>query len=182
MKFLYPVIAMMLFPLSLAAQISDDEWEELKSHEGNFTVSIPMGPAYQAQEIPSEAGNITMHMFISERDNGAKAFVVFYNDIPEVALEQGVDAILENARNGALQSQNGQLKEDAADITLGKHQGSEFHFTASPQGAGDTVVHCSWRIYVIDNRMYQVGIASQDDDINDGDRSKLFDSFRLLRE
>lgn len=182
MKYVLPIVAMLFFPMSLVAQIAEDEWEQLKSHEGNFIASLPMGMTYQAQEIPSEAGSITMHMFISERGNGAQAFVVFYNDIPEAAREQGVASILENARNGALQSQNGELAGDPVDIKIGEHPGSEFHFTASPPGAEGTKVYCSWRIYVANNRMYQVGIASQGEEINEGDRSRLFDSFRLLRD
>jgi hypothetical protein len=167
---------LVLFAYPAAAQT----WKETKSVEGKFKVSLPGAAKYQYQDLKTDVGKIRQHIFAVETDGGKFAYLAFYNDYPEDHVRRtGAETMLDNARAGALgQLQNNKVVKESK-IKLAGHAGREMHFTGVVQGMN---VHASWRMYLVNNRLYQVGVVGIGEAASAESIRKCFDSFSLLEK
>lgn len=178
-RFLIAILIASLTPLAKADAQTTETWKETRSQEGNLRVLLPGEGQYLSEEIDSDVGKMTQHTYLAEVDGGRLAFLTIYNDYPADQVRRtGAAEVLKNAQGGALKSVNGKLKRDARPIKLGNHPGREFHFTGVLQ---QRKLNMTWRVYMVGNRMYQLGIVGVEREIPESDQKKFFDSFKLLR-
>jgi hypothetical protein len=161
----------------VCGQESGGEWKETKSSDGNFRALLPGEAQYQSQQLKSEAGKITMHVYAAERDG--TAFMVLYNDYPtEHVNKVGAANLLKQSQEGVVASAKGQLSREPREIKLGKHPGREFRFTVeTPAGK----VNSAWRIYLVGNRLYQTGVVAVGKEAAEADVKTFGESFKLLQ-
>ncbi len=159
--------------LLAAASASAQEWKKFSGDSGRFSVELPGEPKQQKQDVQTDAGKITITMYIVEVGNGG--YFVALSDFP-AALVQAADpeVLLANARDGAVRNVRGKLVSDKA-ITLGEHQGREIQFEAD-NPAGKIVGRA--RLYLVGNRLYQLLVVGQGAEALE-QSGKFFGSFRL---
>lgn len=159
------VIALFIFGC-----LQNATFTEFVSEEGGFSVSMPGTPTEETQSIPTEAGDIEIHMFSIE--SGSTAYLVGYSDYPPDVIEiVDSDMLLDSARDGAVG--DGALLSEKS-ITLGDYPGRELTVETSDEGI---MVYA--RVYLVGNRLYQVVVSTGDDALTEEMRGFL-DSFKLL--
>lgn len=161
-----------------AGPAAAQEWQETKSTEGHFQVLMPGEAQYQSQDVDTEVGKIKLHVFAVATSGGAAAYLVMYEDYPaEDVKKTGAETILNNARDGALKGIRGKITKETK-IRYGSHPGLEFSLSGT---SNDTAVHCVWRLYLVRDRMYQLGVVGIKQPAPPEMIDKFFASFALLR-
>lgn len=143
---------------------------EYVSREGGFIVLMPMEPTKQEITVPSEFGQIKMHMLQSLSLSPLAACTVIYSDYPDEAAARKIfDKRSESlAKTGKVLS--------GRDISLDGHPGSEMRVETEP---GKVMVN---RIFLVGKRAYQVMVVSQEPDADSPQLRKFLESFRLNPE
>jgi len=155
-----------------------DDWQSVKSFEGNFKAMLPGEPDYSASQVDTKVGQINLHSFAVEANGGSVAYFVFYSDYPE-GTEEDTDpkVLLESARDGVIGDDDSrQTREEKIDIA--GHPGLEFDFV---QGNGANQTYGYWRLYMVKNRLYQIGIISIGEPAIDFKVKAIYNSFNLLK-
>lgn len=172
--------AMLLTTLFYLPQtIHADDWQSVKSYEGNFKAMLPGEPDYSASKVDTEVGQINLHSFAVEANGGSVAYFVFYSDYPE-GTEEDTDpkVLLQNARDGVI-GDDGSRKTREEKIDIAGHPGLEFDFVQEENGANTTYGY--WRLYMVKNRLYQIGIISIGEPAIDFKVKAIYSSFSLLK-
>lgn len=134
------------------------EGKKLASEAGRFSVQFPGGfpdAKESSQNVSTKIGDLTMYTYLTEMDSAA--CMVAYSDYPDKAFEGAdIDALLDSARNGALNNVKGTM-ESEEKIELNGHPGRSVIFTGN---SGGTTIHGRFDYYLIKPRLYQVGFMS----------------------
>jgi hypothetical protein len=158
-----------------AAVRAEDKWETYSSKGGKYSVSLPGKPTESDKPIDSAAGEITIHMALLSPNNDL-AYLVTYNDYPDAALA-GTDkeGMLDGVRDGNLKSFGGKVASEKK-MTIGKDKfpGREILL----EKAGETTVYRA-RMYLVNNRLYQVVIVASKDVATSKDTDKYLESFKV---
>lgn len=180
MKTLY-LAALLVLALFVGATTAQEEWKETTSKEGMFKAVFPSKPRYLTKEVTTDAGKLKTHTFAATLDKGNVAFIVMYSDFPaDHVKETGKVEILKNAQNGALAAVRDAKAAKQSAIMIGGHPGREIEVAGKDKN--DNSVELVWRLYLVNNRLYQVGVASVKQPLVQENRKKFFDSFELLRQ
>lgn len=154
--------------LSLASVAQNSKFYD---YAGKFKILFPGTPTPGSQNLDTDMGPVTLYQFILETQSAA--YMVSYVDYPaDQMVNKDKNALLDRAKNGF----NGALKiatTDSLFMTYAKHPGILFH----AQGSG---MYCSMRDYLVDNRLYQLGIL-QMSAITEQAENDFFDSFELVK-
>ena len=161
--FLIVAITIAIFGCQMSTPLT-----EFVSEEGNFSVMMPGTPT---EESESTAEGIDIHMFSAE--SGSTAYVVGYSDFPQEIIDvTDPEMLLGFAQDGAVGS--GALISEAP-ITLNGYPGKDLKFEEASEGL---IIYA--RIYLVDNRLYQVIATTEDSDMPT-EISEFLDSFKLLQ-
>jgi hypothetical protein len=158
-----------------AAVHAEDKWETFSSKSGKYSISLPSKPMETDKKIDSAAGELTIYMALVAPNNDL-AYLVTYNDYPDAALAGAEkDAMLDGVRDGNVKSFGGKVASEKK-ITLGKEKypGREILL----EKPGETAVYRA-RMYLVNNRLYQVVIVSTKDVATNKDTDNYFESFKL---
>ena len=151
------------------------DWKACQSKEGRFAVSMPSAPTTKKQAVKTANGDLTVMSMIADGTKDS-FFVVSYSDYGPTELKGDADKRLEQAWKGAVESARGKLRGDAKPIKLDdKHPGREI--CIEKKGA----IVAKMRIYLVDNRLYQVMVLGNGPFFATGDKdvATFLDSFRL---
>jgi hypothetical protein len=144
-----------------------------KSDEGKFAIYFPGEPTISHENIPTEAGNIQLHMYMYEQ-SATEVFLIGYCDYPSDAVKAGSTTdMLQGAKNGIVNNLRATITEENK-IT---EQGSEgIEFKASGNGG----IYLAYRVLLKGNRLYQIGIL-RDGSFPSNENIQLFiGSFELI--
>jgi len=134
-------------PLTASVQ-QPPAWLEMASEEGGFTVLMPSKPTEQVMPIPSAAGPLDLHIYVSLGQEGI-AFIASYSDLPSAPGDQSqIIKALDEVRNGQVKNGKGKLLSEMT-ISLDGHPGRELKIETA---VGPT----TGRIYLVNRRLYQV--------------------------
>ena len=153
-------------------------WQRHSSSAGRYKVDLPQGELQrQTQTVETAVGKIDMHMVLSFNEAEVSAYTVMYNDFPVNGLDQAQkENALTGGRDGALRNVNGTLLHEKK-ISLDGHPGREFHFSATVQG---NKARGAWRLYIVNNRLYQIGVLRFGQIPDAGSLDRFFGSFALV--
>jgi hypothetical protein len=147
------------------------DWQAFSPADGAFTIQVPGKPHEFKKKIETADG--PAELFIYEAPLGTAKFVVSYSEIPKSKVIAGTeDKRLDNARDGAVKSSKGKLKEEKS-LLLDKNPGREL--TIEVDGKTAVVL----RLYAVKNRLYQVGVFGSPDVVDPQDVQKFLTSFQL---
>lgn len=149
-------------------------WEEFTSEEGGFTVMMPKTPTHETSEIPTAIGPVTMHTF-SASNNNKWAYMVIYSDYDAESVSAAdPSTMLEGARDGVMKQLGGKIVIDR-DLTIGGYPGKEVEVVTS-----DKQFRCRARLFLVDNRLYQVIAVVPGKAKLTKDAEKFLESFKIM--
>ncbi|MBU0489869.1 MAG: hypothetical protein KKA07_15855 [Bacteroidetes bacterium] len=149
-----------------------DDVAKFESKDGNFKITFPAKPTESSENIPTEVGNISTSTFMYEKSS-TEAYMVAYSDYPSALIElSNTDDLLTGARDGVVNNISGTVdKEDK--ITLGDSKGLYFR-------ASSTTFYLVYKLYLVKNRLYQIGIMRDGSYPAADDEKAFIDSFELI--
>jgi hypothetical protein len=145
--------------------------EKYKSQDGKFKIRFPEEPTVSIEKIPTEAGEIDMTLFMYEKSR-QEAYMVSYCDYPQEKIQgTGPKEMLNSSKLGVLQNIDARLT-DEKDIMLGKFPGIYFK-------ANSTELYMVYKMFMVDNRLFQIAIMKEGTYPDNGDAGEFLDSFEL---
>ena len=158
---------------------SDSQWKELPLSEGGFSVLMRGAPQYARQQVNTPAGRMEAHLYSSDRP--ASFFAVGYSDYP-IALVVGVppQELFAGVRDTWVKRIDGKLIAQDSGVKLaGKYPGLEFTARGKVK---DNEAFLQARLYLVDQRLYQVIAMGRTSEVPQGDVNRFLNSFRLIEE
>ena len=155
---------------------STGEWKEITSQEGGFTVSFPSTPKEMKHSQDTPFGKLELFALAAELPRNEGSYAVMYLSLPEaMAKQQGATELLLETIPQQLKASNAAAKiiGQPKKITQDGHPGREL--TLEIPGQGVAVV----RVYIVQDRMYQVIVGGSKDFISSKDAQRFLDSFHL---
>jgi hypothetical protein len=149
------------------------QWKEFRSPEGGFVVLLPGEPSLNRKAMPTDFGEIDMHMYTVTTDN-MYCSVAFY-DVPQ-GLNKPSDTLLDDTCNGFVKGANLNEKAERRAISLGSYPGREI-IGESPDGSFLLMA----RYYLVGKRIYLVMVGTAIAEASSPEIGRYLDSFRLVR-
>lgn len=163
-----------------AMRLREPPLPELKvryvSGDGRFYVRFPKEPKVSFELIPSAQGSIELHTF-SHDYSSTKAYWVSYSDHPSELLESRIaSAVLAEARDYVLAGLGPQTElVDEKEAGLEGYPGLVF-------SARNGNFHAAYTLYLVENRLYQIGILRDGEFPSGPDLEAFTESFGLIPE
>jgi len=143
------------------------------SETGRFSAALPEDPIEDVQTLPTSAGDLEVHFFTLEKENAI--YMVVYSDYPaEVVAQSSPTVMLDGARDGAVSNVQGTLLNEE-EITINDYPGRALKVRASD---GQATVHS--RVYLVDNRLYQVMVVIPGSADLPTEAEDFLDSFKVM--
>lgn len=148
------------------------QFQEFASADGRFKVQMPGTPT----EKTETAAGTSMKTFVIEDKNGG--YMVAFADLPIPAAEseQQLEMRLDGARDGALRNVNASLTKENRIKLNGKYPGRDIEATI-PDKKGAL----REKMYVVNQRLYQVLVIGNPSFVNSAAATKFLDSFALAQ-
>ncbi|MEB3268221.1 MAG: hypothetical protein VKJ09_06760 [Leptolyngbya sp.] len=161
--------------LLVAACNTAPKIETFTSDNGGFVVSTPIVLEEATQSVDTAVGPIDIYTYTAEDRNAA--YVVAYSDYPaEIVAQNDPATMLNGSRDGAVGNVGGTLiSED--EIELGGNPGRSLVIDAQTEDGQAATVNA--RIYLVDNRLYQVLVVVPKGEEDKVDIQGFLDSFTL---
>lgn len=153
------------------------DWQELAVSEGGFSVLMRGQPAYVRQPVDTPGGKTTAHLYSSDRPDAY--YAVGYADYPLADVLSGArpEALFASVRDTWVRRIQGEQRL-ASPLTLaGQYPGLEFVAEGRVRDA-PTILHA--RLYLVDQRLYQVIAMGRKGEVAQGVMNRFLDSFRLI--
>ncbi|MBN2756820.1 MAG: hypothetical protein JXR51_06540 [Bacteroidales bacterium] len=143
------------------------------SPEGDFKIMFPGEPTVKKSDVPTEVGTIKMYQYMYEQ-TPTKIYMVAFSDYPSKYMEASKSyEMLQNAKGGFINSLKITVKEENA-VKIRNHPGIMFK-------ASDDGIYVVMRDYLVNNRLFQIGIMQQDYQISEKDIEDFIYSFELVK-
>jgi hypothetical protein len=168
-----PALLVIFFPLTVGAQ--DKKEPPFQSKDGKFTVTLPAKPTEQTTKVPTDVGQLDMHMFIVDQKD--RAYLVTYIDYPKGSVGDKADKVLDGVVDGNVKGTKGKLtSQDKITLTVGK---KDYPGRAVTIAMPDNKNVYRGRAFLVGDRLYQV-VALGPDEFVKGDAVKGYlDSFKI---
>ncbi len=147
---------------------AEPEWKAFASRQGRFTVNFPGVPK---EKSTTEVEGVVLHHFVAELQGGEVAYLVMYNDLAAGAKEAGPQFLLDT-----IASSFGEQVKAKKNITIAGHAGMELELEKIQDGQTLLITD---RIYLVENRMYQVMVAKAKGKQDPVPPAQFLDSFHL---
>jgi hypothetical protein len=144
----------------------------------NFSAFFPEYPKQSTEAAKTEAGKLNVTMFIY--DGLFQLYFVGITDLPPdlVAKSNKVDLLKSAEKTVGAHLQNSKILTEK-DIAIGTHPGLQFETEGTSNGQK---IYMKVRIYIVDNRQYQVyGMAQKATAVDKDKITKFINSFKLLK-
>jgi hypothetical protein len=160
----------------VAACKSAPTLEAFTSDPGGFAISTPVTLEASQQSVNTEAGSIEIQTYVAE-DREA-VYVVAYSDYPPDLVAQNDPAtLLDGSRDGAVSNVGGTLiSEDTIDLK--GNPGRSLIIDTQTETREEATVYA--RLYLVENRLYQVVVVVPQTATEQVEASTFLDSFTLI--
>jgi len=138
-----------------------------------FSVHFPGTPETGKEVVPTDLGDLDMFTVMYEASYD-KVFMVAYTDYPAALVdESNAEVLLDGAKEGSLGSFGISMPSFEESITFDGHPGKYFE-------ASGNDMHVSYKLILVENRLYQLVILQIGDPISESDVESFIDTFKLL--
>ena len=171
-------VGIVLFLLVFTAACGDPSWREIASPDGGFRIRMHGDPRVEQRNVETPVGRITGHLYtLEEKDS---VFGVGFADYPLPILQATpAEQMFAGVRDSWVRRIEGQLDGKAGDIRLdGKWLGMEFAARGKLEGRD------AWmrgRLYLVDNRLYQLIVFGNKETIPVSDINRFMGSFKVAQ-
>lgn len=163
----------------LLAACAKSEWHELAVRDAGFSVLMRGEPVYTKREIELPAGKIVAHLYLSEQPESVVA--IGYTDYPlSLVLGSPPEQLFSGVRDTWLRRLHGTLTRSDRPLKIdGKHPGIEFSADGEIE---NTAAFVRARLYLVDQRLYQVVILGKTAAVPSRVVNRYLDSFKLIEK
>lgn len=149
--------------------------ETFASETGEFSIAAPAAFEETQQSVETPVGPVDIYTFTAETDD--TAYVVAYSDYPTEIIEQtDPQVLLDSSRDGAVTNLGGTLvSEEVIDLEGNPGRSLVINATANE----DQAATINSRIYLVDNRLYQVLVVAPEGESTPEASETFLDSFDL---
>lgn len=162
--------------LALAGCGPSAEWRELAVSDGGFSILMRGAPVYTPQQFDTPAGRISAHMYHSDRPDAY--FAIGYVDYPlALVVSSGPETILAGPQQAWMKRIEGKVTSTQPLKLAGKHPGVQFTVEGRYK---DRDALLEGRLYLVDQRLYQLIAISHKGELSQGVVNRYFDSFKLI--
>jgi hypothetical protein len=165
------VASISIFSVIAKADEKKAEWKAFTSKEGKFKVLMPGTPKQEKLDAESDFGKGVLHMNVVQL--GKTMYGANYSDFPAEIKKFPIKQILDSSRDGAVDNLKGKLAKEK-DIKLDKYPGREVQIEV---GEGKQLFRA--RVYLVDQRLYQVVVFGTKEEATSKEAEKFLDSFML---
>jgi hypothetical protein len=181
------IVAAATFVALAAACSPRFDWREIRQPEAGYVVALPDKPQTAAREIAFEhsGGAVRAEMTMLSSGVGASLFAVGSVRLPGFALEptDALDATLTWFSDGLLrnlQARQSMPAEVGAPAGLGARRlRAARAFSATGAAGSGRPVRLAVRLYVVDDRLFQLVALGAEGEVPPQALETFFDSFRL---
>ncbi len=160
------LLSLVLVLFAQASQAAD--WVTVTG-DGRFTVQMPAAPQEEIEMIDGGAGNIPMHIYLSQIGDDV-GYGVFYTDFDETLLRRTTpQKFLLSGQRGAVQKTKTTVRS-SRQIQLGRWPGLSFV-------ADNAQIVYTSNTYLVANRLYQLVVVTTKEASDDRGIAKFFGSF-----
>ena len=158
-----------------ACQSGSVTGEVFTSEAGEFSIATPAPLEETQQSVETPAGPVEIYTFTAEAEE--TAYVVAYSDYP-TAMVNEVDPqeLLDSSRDGAVANLGGTLENEEV-IDLNGNPGRSLVISTSANQAQSATINS--RIYLVDNRLYQILVVTPAGADATESSAAFLDSFNL---
>lgn len=139
------------------------------SPDGRFSVSFPGKPEFSTEQVASDEGILDNNMYIYEYSAELVYMLAYTDYATEHVFNYDPDELLNNAMNGFV-DEIGMTVQKSDKIKSGNHPGLEFI-------ASGNQYYSHMCDFLVDARLYQIGLLSSGGKVNSDDASAFFSSF-----
>jgi len=158
------------------AACSRSEWQTLEVSEGGFSVLMRPQPNFLRMPVETPAGRAMAHLYSSDRPDAY--FAVGYTDYPLAAMVgTPPDALFAGIRDTWIRRIEGRLLISSPVRLNRQYPGLEFTAEGRVKEI-DTFLHA--RVYLVDQRLYQVVAMGRKGEISQGVINRFLDSFKII--
>jgi len=143
-------ISVLLLSLAQALGAQSTAWKSYSYPADGFSVSFPVEPSIQKDNVPTDAGTFELRAYLAEV--GEAALYVGVCDYGSAAANRDTDTLLNGAQQGAIDNVKAHFV-NGKKVTLGTYPGREFE-------AENDTMHFTARIYLVGTTLYQTLTAS----------------------
>ena len=154
----------------------DDQAKLYENEKGEFRIDFDgHSPSVNSSKVPTEIGTLDMVQILWEKSL-SEAYAVMYSDYPEELIENSdPNALLQGGKNGAASNLGILSFDEENDISIDGNPGLEFT-------GNNGEYYVTWRVYLVDNRLYQVAVMGMNAYVPDENKSKFLESFELITD
>jgi flagellar basal body-associated protein FliL len=157
------------------AAINTGGWKALSPAGAGFSVDLPGTPKEQKSSQSTAAGNIDIYFYQLTTNSGAMLYQVGYNDYPEGLIQAGAEGqLLDAAMQGGVKAVNGKVVSEK-NLTLNGFPGKEAKVSVTSPTTGEFII----RIFLVENRMYQLMSGGTSGKIDQTGMDRFLKSFKL---
>jgi hypothetical protein len=171
MKFKWAAVAAIL---ALAAGCHKTDWKTFAPEGGNFSVLMPGEPQDASHTRKTPQGNLTSHLYLYS--SKGTAYAVSYLDRPASKDTATPEQILDSMRDAEVAKSGGKLLGTSSIKLPSGAPGREIQVSIT-QGDGKHAMRD--RIFLVNNRLYQVMAVVPSDQLDAPDTLKYLNSFTV---
>lgn len=175
MKNLFYVFALFFVSITVSSQ---SNWLDFKSVEFAFRAEFPEEPVKSVQKVPTAVGEIDMHMFMLQSNDGNNViYSVIRSDYPEEQFENADEeynnSVLNGAVNGAVTNVKGKLVFDN-NVVFNGYPGRSIKISIDQ-------AYIYMNAYLIENTIYITQVICMKQKDENKDISRFLDSFDIIK-
>lgn len=147
------------------------------SKEGGFSIVFPDTPKEQKHTTTSEIGQIELTQYIYGKDD-THAWVASFSDYPKQMIQLGnKEQLLKGIKYRILEDLHASVLTEEKTTLDNEYDGLSFVAKAKKKD-----LNISYKIFLVNNRVYQLSMYSSVAPIATKDSLEFFGSFKLIKE
>ena len=171
MKHIRKTAALGLLLLFTASAFAPAPGVDFVSKKGKFSIRFKATPQTSKMNVPTAVGNIKMYMFMHE-ESRTKAYMVAYCDYPKKFVKKADPVtLLTGSKEGVIEKFNATITREEVHEFMG--------YPCIDFAASGPQYHTEYKLVLAHNRLYQVGVLSEDD-IKKADVEGFIKTFEIL--
>ena len=144
-----------------------------RNKPGNFKIMFPGTPTETLDTVATDVGIINFHTFMYEESLDL-AYMVVYGDYPASHIAATpIDTLLKNSKEGAINGMELLNLDSQEELDISGYKGLGF-------SANNGSFYVQYQIYLVNNRLYQLGTIKNESYLPEDKSSAFFSSFALL--
>jgi hypothetical protein len=162
--------ALLVWATALAVPANADDWQALEPPGEGFRIELPGRAEPQGGEVETPEGTTYVRLYTLADEARRRIYSIAANRLPHAPKPDELGPLLDRTRDGAVKLVGGKVL-DERDVAHGAYRGRSLLVSAA-----EVFVHA--RLYVADDRLYQVTIVS-DARMPSAEDDRVFGSLKI---